>query len=202
LWRDDGPPAGASWAAIVTQTIHVKDRKAWRAWLKKHHLKEREVKLLKYKVHTGKPALSHRESMEEAICWGWIDTTIKRVDDDTYTRTFRRRTHAARWSNATLGYARAMIAQGLMQPEGLKRYQEALKKPVLDHGLPKNPQTPEALKKRLAKSKKATAFWEALAPSYRRYAIYMVEKSKRPETKRKWITKIYENCRDEKRPLT
>ena len=186
----------------MTATIYVKDRRAWRAWLKKNHLKAREVKLLKYKVHTGKPTLSHRDAMHEAICWGWIDTTIKRVDDDTYTRTFRRRTDAARWSKATLGYARAMIEQGLMQPEGLKRYQEGLRKPVLDHGLPKNPKTPEALQKQLAKSKKASAFWQALAPSYRRYAIYMVEKAKRPETKRKWIMKIYEHCRDQKRPLT
>ena len=186
----------------MTATVHAKDRKAWRAWLKKHHLKEQGVKLLSHKVHTGKPAITHRAAMEEAICWGWIDTTVNRVDDATYTRMFRRRTDAARWSNATQRYARDMIEQDLMQPQGLKRYQEGLKKPVIDHGLGKNPKTPAALTKQLAKSKKATAYWKALAPSYRRYAIYAVEKSKRPETKRKWIMKIYASCRDEKRPLT
>ena len=186
----------------TTKTIRAPTRKAWRAWLRRHHASEREVKILVDKVHTGKPSMSHRESLEEAICWGWVDTTVKRVDEDTYTRMFRRRTSAARWSKATQGYARDMIDRGLMRPFGLKRYEEGLNKPVLDHGLPKDPPTPAALTKQLSRSKKALAFWKALAPSYRRYAVYMVERAKRPETKRKWIERIYANCRDGNKPLT
>ena len=62
----------------------AKNRKEWRAWLQKNHLKESRVTLVKWKRHTGKPALSHQESMEEAICFGWIDTIVKRIDDDTF----------------------------------------------------------------------------------------------------------------------
>jgi uncharacterized protein YdeI (YjbR/CyaY-like superfamily) len=172
-------------------SVHAPTRKAWRAWLRKHHARESEVRLVQHKVHTGKPAMSHREAMSEAICWGWIDTTIKRIDDDTFARTFRRRTGSARWSRATLRLAQELIDQGLMQPQGLQRYEEGRCRPVIDHDLPKNPDPPPALVRQLAKSKRAAAYWQTLAPSYRRYAIYMIENAKQ----------IYANCRDGKKPL-
>lgn len=181
--------------------VHAPNRKAWRAWLRKHHAKENAVLLVQHKVHTGKPAMTHREAMSEAICWGWIDTTVKRIDDDTFARTFRRRTESARWSRGTLRIAKTLIAEGLMQSRGLRRYEEGRRKPVIDHDLAKNPAPPPALLRQLAKHKKALAHWHALAPSYRRYAIYMIEKAKQPATKRKWIMKIYANCRKGRKPL-
>ena len=63
-------------------------REEWREWLRKNHKKERRVYLISYKKHTGKSSVSHREALEEAICFGWIDTTVKRLDDEKYKRTF------------------------------------------------------------------------------------------------------------------
>ena len=76
--------------------------------------------------------------MEEAICFGWIDTTIKRLDEDTYLRHFSRRNKNSKWSDNTLGYAKQLIKEKKMTPIGLEFYKEGLKKPTHDHGIPKN----------------------------------------------------------------
>jgi len=180
--------------------IHPKSPAAWRRWLERNHTKESRVYLIKYKRHTNKPTISHQESMDEAICYGWIDTTVNRIDDDRYMRGFSRRNKNSRWSNATLSYAKRLIKEGKMTPQGMKMYKEGLKKPVIDHGLPKNPETPENLKKALARNKKAREFFEKLAPSYRRYYIYWVERAKLPETKKKRIKVIVERCKKELKP--
>jgi len=179
---------------------YAQTRKEWRQWLKRNHEREKRVALVKFKRHTNKPALSHKESMDEAICFGWIDTTIKRIDEDRYERRFAKRTKKSRWSKATQSYARLLIKEGRMTEAGMKAFQDGLKKPVIDHGLPKNPATPNNLKKALAKNKKAEAFFKSLAPSYRRYYIYMVEKAKRPETKKKRIKEIVQKCKENKKP--
>lgn len=183
----------------ITKKCHASNREGWRKWLEKNHSKKKLVWLIKHKRHTGKPALSHKESMEEAICFGWIDTIVKRIDENTFARCFVKRTDKSRWSNATLGYAKDMIKKGLMTEAGLKRYKEGLKKPTIDHGLPKNPKTPKELKEALAKHKKAKAFFESLAPSYRRYFIWWLVKAKREETKKKRLKQIVQKCKEGKK---
>jgi uncharacterized protein YdeI (YjbR/CyaY-like superfamily) len=166
-----------------TKSYYARNREEWRAWLEQNHKIEKKVHLIKYKKHTGKPSLSHRESIQEAICFGWIDTTIKRIDDEKYRRTFVKRTKNSRWSNATLGYAKNLIKEGKMTPEGLKAYQEGLKKPVIDHGLSKNPEIPEDLKKELEKNDTAMYNFNNFAPSYKRQYIIWVVRAKRDKTR-------------------
>lgn len=178
---------------------YAKTRKQWRNWLERNHLKETHVSLIKFKRHTGKPALSHRESMEEAICFGWIDTTVKRIDEDTFERRFVRRNSKSRWSNATLSYARDMIKQDKMSEFGMKMYNEGRKKPTIDHGLPKNPKPPADLLDQLNKNKQALQFFTNLAPSYRRFFVYHIEKAKRPETRQKRIKEVYNKCKEGKK---
>ncbi|PIN75025.1 hypothetical protein COV18_04675 [Candidatus Woesearchaeota archaeon CG10_big_fil_rev_8_21_14_0_10_37_12] len=181
------------------KSIHPKSRKAWRSWLEKNHLKEKKVYLIKYKKHTGKPTIANKEAMEEAICFGWIDTTVKRLDDYTYQQCFMRRTDNSRWSNNTLKYAKEMIEQRKMSAEGLKRYNEGLQKPVIDHSLPKNPDVPEDLKKALEKSKEAKENFNNFAPSTRKVYIYWIEKAKRPETRKKRIEETVRKSAENKK---
>ena len=70
------------------KTIYTKNRKEWRKWLLKNHKKENKVNLIKYRKHTGKPSVTSKQAMEEAICFGWIDTTMKRLDDERYMQRF------------------------------------------------------------------------------------------------------------------
>ena len=101
--------------------INISSRKQWRNWLEKNHAKESKVSIILHKKHTGKPSITHKESMEEAICFGWIDTTLKRLDEDTYQRTFVKRNDKSKWSQNTLRYGKELIKEGLMTNAGLKR---------------------------------------------------------------------------------
>ncbi len=175
-------------------TIYAKNKKEWRAWLKKNHKKEKKVAVINHKKHTGKPALTHRESMDEAICFGWIDTTIKRIDEDCYIRNFARRSKNSKWSNNTLSYAKKLVEEKRMTPQGLHFYQEGLKKPTHDAELAKNPKTPEDLRKELNKFPTAKANFAAFSLSYKRMYLRWIEQAKRPETRAKRINAVVQRA--------
>ncbi len=183
----------------ITKKITPTSRKDWRAWLKKNHKKEKIIWLIHHKRHTNKHFISHRESLEEAICFGWIDTIIKRIDHDTYARCFMRRTEKSRWSNNTLSYAKDMIKQKKMTAEGLKRYKEGLKKPSLDVGIPKNPEPQPDLLEALKKKNLLEQFHN-IAPSYKRYYVRWLERAKRPETRQKRIEAILQQILHNRKP--
>lgn len=183
----------------IRNAFYPKNVKAWRVWLAKNHLKEKSVSLIRYKKHTGKPSLTHLEAMHEAICFGWIDTTVNRIDDEKYAINFVRRTDKSRWSNNTLSYAKKMIEEGRMSPEGIKRYKEGLAKPVIDHGLGKNPPIPKDLEAALNKNKKAKENFHKLAPSYRRVYIIWVERAKLPETRKRRIKQVVQRAKENKK---
>jgi uncharacterized protein YdeI (YjbR/CyaY-like superfamily) len=176
--------------------IHPETRKEWRAWLRKHHKKETKVNLVSWKKHTKKPSFSHNEAMREAICFGWIDTTVKRLDEDRYQRSFVRRTHKSSWSNNTIRYAEEEIAKKKMSKFGMEMYEIGELKPTIDYNLPKNPDTPEDLKKALGKHLDK---FKKLAPSTRRYHIYYIEKAKRTETRQKRIKQVVQLLKDDQK---
>lgn len=172
------------------KTFYAKDRKEWRAWLEKNHLVETKIALIKYKKHTGKPSLSHKESMDEAICFGWIDTTVKRLDEDRYVRRFARRNKNSKWSDATLGYAKRLIAEGKMSPFGMQMYKEGLAKPTHDAGIPKNPSMPTELKEALRQNPEAARSFKTFSPSYTRTYYRWILRAKQPETRTKRVQDV------------
>lgn len=173
----------------MTQLV-VEDIKVWRAWLRKNHKKEHKVALVLYKRHTGRHAPTHRELMEEAICWGWIDTTIKRVDDATFIRHFSRRTTKSKWSDNTLSYAKRLVKERRMSAEGLRFYELGKALPTHDHGIPKDPPMPAALKKALSKNKTAEANFETFPPSAKRMFYRWLLHAKQEATQLKRIARI------------
>lgn len=172
------------------QTITVFKIAEFHSWLKKHHKKESKVAVVIHKRHTGRPAPTHREFIDEAICFGWIDTTIKRVDEDTFLRHFSKRTSNSTWSDNTLKYARQLIKEGRMTPEGLRFYELGRRKPTHDHGIPKNPDMPPELKKALAKNKTARTNFEAFPPSAKKTFYRWLLGAKLPATREKRIAHI------------
>lgn len=176
------------------QRIEAATHEAWRKWLAEHHLKEKSVEVLIYKKHTGKPSLSHQELMHDAICFGWIDTTIKRLDEDTFIRRFARRTDKSKWSDNTLRYAKHLLAEGKMSPEGIKRYKEGMSRPTHDAGIPKNPVLEGDVKKAL-EEKKLLARFEAFPPSARRTFLRWIAQAKQLETRKKRIARLIESLR-------
>ena len=173
--------------SLIKTTVFTKED--FRTWLQKNHQKEKKVEVILYKKHTGKKVPTHRELIEEAISFGWIDTTIKRIDDTTYLRTFTRRNKNSRWSDNTLAYAKKLIKEKRMAPLGLKFYKLGLQKPTHDHGIPKNPTIPLALAKALAGQSVAKKNFEGFPPSTKKMIYKWILRAKREGTKRERISK-------------
>ena len=152
----------------------------WRSWLENNHLKEKKVGVILYKKHTGKPSISHREAMEEAINFGWIDTTIKRLDEARFIRYFVRRKDNANWSKNTLSYGKKLLAAGKMVPEGVLRYKKGLQKKPHDHGLVEKPKMPKELKNSLTGESKKN--FESFPPSAKFTFYRWILRAKTKET--------------------
>jgi uncharacterized protein YdeI (YjbR/CyaY-like superfamily) len=108
------------------KTLHVTERRDWRTWLKSHHETEKEIWLIFHKKHTGKARLAYDDAVEEAICFGWIDSIIKRRDEQTYIQKFTPRNLNSRWSSLNVERAKKMIAAGLMTAAGLAKIDPSL----------------------------------------------------------------------------
>lgn len=172
------------------QSIEVYDRKDFRKWLEKNHEKEKKVALVIHKKHTGKSSPSHRELMEEAICFGWIDTTIKKLDEDKYIRYFARRNGKSKWSYNTLSYAKDLIKRKLMTPIGLEFYKQGLSRPTHDHGIPKNPDMPIELEKAFKENKSALKNFQSFSPSTKRTIYRWILRAKTPATREKRVQSV------------
>lgn len=175
-------------------TITAYSRNDFRKWLKKFHKKEKRVTVIVHKKHTGHAAPTHRELIEEAICFGWIDTTIKRLDEDKFLRRFAKRTPKSKWSDNTLKYAKELLKAGKMAPEGIHYYKLGLAQPTHDHGIPKNPEMPIELKRALAKNKKAQVNFATFPPSTKRTFYRWILKGKLPETRKKRVQEIVQSA--------
>ena len=179
---------------------YASNKKEWRSWLRKNHLKEDRVDLISYKRHTGRPTFSHREAMEEAICFGWIDTTIRRIDEDRFARAFVKRGDKARWSENTLGYGGRLLKEGKMSKFGLQRYNEGLSRETHDYDIDRDPEMASELREALSKNKKAKENFDNFAPSYKRIYLVWLESAKLPETRARRIEEVVKRARANKKP--
>src|SRR4030042_4761773 len=109
--------------------LYFTKREEWRKWLEKNHSSCEEVWLRYYKKPSGKPRIPYTDAVEEALCFGWIDGKIKRINEDNYIQRFTPRRKGSRWSKYNIDRVQKLIREGLMTPAGLKVYQEALVKP-------------------------------------------------------------------------
>lgn len=115
------PPAqrlGAFWYSGPVKTVTAKGRQAWRVWLRKHHATETEIWLLMFKKHTGKASVTYLDSLKEALCFGWIDTRVRRVDDERYVTRFSPRRPQSQWSTTNVKLYRELDRAGLMTEAG------------------------------------------------------------------------------------
>jgi uncharacterized protein YdeI (YjbR/CyaY-like superfamily) len=183
------------------KSLTIYDKNEFRKWLKENHKEETKVAVIVHRKHTGKNSPSHRELMEEAICFGWIDTTLKRLDEERYVRHFSKRTKNSKWSNNTMKYGGDLIKQGRMMPMGLKYYKEALKKKPFDFDVPKNPGIPAGLKKALDGDKIAKENFDNFPPSIKKMIYRRILLAKREETKERRIKLVVSNARIDKRTI-
>jgi len=174
--------------------LYFADRQEWRKWLEMNHSACEEVWLKYYKKPSGKPRIPYADAVEEALCFGWIDGKIKRINEDYYIQRFTPRRSGSRWSKYNIDRIKKLKKAGLMHPAGLKAYKEALDKPelVYDDRRDGPPSTPDDLLSALAGNKKAVSNFNNFSQSTRRLYIDWLNSAKRPETRSNRIRKIVE----------
>jgi uncharacterized protein YdeI (YjbR/CyaY-like superfamily) len=173
----------------MMRQLYVADRGRWRDWLSKNHGTEAGVWLVFYKKETSRPTIAYEVAVEEALCFGWIDSIIKNVDAARYARKFTPRSDKSKWSPLNKKRASKMIKEGRMTKIGLAKIETAKKTGLWDKD--DRPQisldVPPEFAKALACNKKAKESFDTLAPSYRKHYIAWISIAKRPETTKRRI---------------
>jgi uncharacterized protein YdeI (YjbR/CyaY-like superfamily) len=169
-------------SAKAIETLHVGSRQEWRKWLEAHHDAKSEIWLVFPKRHTGLITMSYDDAVEEALCFGWIDSIIRRLDDDTYARKFTPRKPDSNWSSINRRRYAELEARGLVAAPGLQR---APTDRSGDAPRPSALALPTYIEERLRTDPRAWEFFQRLAPSHRRAYILWIESAKREETKEK-----------------
>jgi len=169
-----------------------KDRTTWRRWLEKNHDKVPEVWILAFKTHTGRRCVRYEEALDEALCYGWIDSRLRRIDDERHMWRFAPRRLDSIWSLGNRRRAERLIEEGRMDAPGLKKVEAAKKSGEWDKASSPSrpPRMPKELKCALMENKKAWKNFQAFARSHRTIYIYWVSSAKREETKKKRIEEV------------
>jgi len=176
----------------ITKTAYAASRTEWRVWLEQHHATETEVWLVYYKKGCGKPSVTYLESLEEALCFGWIDSLIQKIDDEKYARKFNPRRTGSKWSDLNKHLVAKLVKEGRMTGAGLAVVDFTL--PKADTPRPKRPELPlpDWLKAGLMISPKAWENFNRLPPSHRREYIGWISDAKREETRQRRIREAIE----------
>jgi uncharacterized protein YdeI (YjbR/CyaY-like superfamily) len=175
------------------QSVQPRSRKAWRAWLQKHHATSSGVWLVIAKKHTGIPSLTYGEAVEEALCFGWIDSLMHPIDDKLYRQVFTPRKPKSAWSALNRARVEKMVAAGMMTAAGMAMITLAKKSgtwEALKHV--EDLDAPPDLKKAMSASATAKKNWPDYSPGMKKMLLYRLNNAKRPETRAKRIAGIVE----------
>ena len=164
---------------------------SFRKWLEKNHDKAKELLVGFYKVNSGKQSMTWSESVDEAICFGWIDGVRKSINQESYSIRFTPRKPGSIWSAINIQKVETLSKQGLMHPSGMAAFEKREAKKSAIYSYEKEPEklSDEFLKK-FKSNKKAWNFFQSMAPSYQRTAIHLVMTAKQEITKLKRLDEL------------
>lgn len=165
------------------ELLEVKNRQEWCKWLESNSASKKAIWLVCHKKHTNKPTIRYEEAVKEAVCFGWVDSTMNRLDEERFIQLFTPRNPKSLWSESNIARAKKMIKEGKMTPTGLKLYKDAMKAGQIAPATNEEPLSAD-LEKALKENKKAWENFSNLAPSYKLLYIYWVNNAKRDETRR------------------
>jgi uncharacterized protein YdeI (YjbR/CyaY-like superfamily) len=168
----------------MQQTLYVTDRTGWRNWLEEHGSSEKEIWLIYYKRDTGIPSIPYDDSVEEALCFGWIDSIIQTIDAEKYARKFTPRTNADKWSHLNLDRMRKLVGTGKMTPAGLKLIDpQLLKKDPFAQKPQENSEAFKAVTALLRKYPLAWRNFSSMASSYQKRYLQWISAAKSESTR-------------------
>lgn len=165
------------------KTFSPKTVDEWRQWLAEHHESESEVWLIFHKLHTGVSSIDYEDALDEALCFGWVDSLVKRLDDARYARKFTPRRADSRWSAINRKRYAVLKASGRLKPPGIDRAPTDRGYDPLPPRFEMPSRVPLYIQKELKKHPTALRHFEALAPSHRRRYLGWIESAKHDETK-------------------
>jgi len=176
------------------------DAVALRAWFVEHAATADELIVGYYKRHTGKPSPTWSESVDEALCFGWIDGIRRSVDADRYTNRFTPRRKGSHWSNINVAKVEALIAARKMRPAGLAAFEARSARKTGRASYENRPHTFPPEHERAFKAHKAAWAWfSKQPPGYRRTAIWFVVSAVRAETQAKRLQRLVEMSAESRR---
>lgn len=172
------------------EQFYPKDRTAWRNWLKKNHNKFPGIWLVYYKIGTSKPRLPYADMVEEALCFGWIDSLPRKLDEERTMLMFTPRKPKSVWSDLNKERVAKLINNGLMAAPGLTKIEIAKQNGSWDtltasNNAANNNELPTDLLKLLKGKKEALANFKAFSPSIRKQFMYFIDSAKTSETRMK-----------------
>jgi uncharacterized protein YdeI (YjbR/CyaY-like superfamily) len=156
----------------------------WRTWLRENGTTEKIAWLLFYKKETGKSGISYSDALDEALCLGWVDSLVKKIDEERYVRKFTPRNDNSVWSEVNKKHIARLIKEGRMQPEGTAKVEAAKQSGEWDkNNSPLLSVTfPPELQAVLDRHPGAKAHFERMPPSHRRNYVGWITSAKKPET--------------------
>jgi len=177
------------------------DKNDWRKWLEMNHKKKEGVWLIFHKKKSSDYNLSWSESVDEALCFGWIDSTKRTIDSTKYKQYFSKRKAKSNWSKINKDKVKTLIDQGLMEEAGYKSIEFAKENgswTILDEV--ETLVIPEDLKEKFANYKGSMEYYESLSKSVKKILLHWIVSAKRKETREKRILEIAENASKNLKP--
>jgi uncharacterized protein YdeI (YjbR/CyaY-like superfamily) len=174
--------------------VRPKSRKAWRDWLQKNHASSKGVWLVYAKKHSRLPSLTYNDAVDEALCFGWIDSKINPIDDAFYMQMFTPRKLKSAWSALNRTRVERLLAAGLMTPAGLAVVKAAKSSGIWD--ATKHVEeliVPLDLEKAIQANPDASRNWVSYSASRRKGVLYRLAGAKRPDTRARYLQEIIQN---------
>jgi len=175
----------------MNKGILFKNRDEWRSWLESNHLNEKQVWLIYFKKHIMKNSVTQPDAVEEALCYGWIDSIVRRIDEEKYMQKFTPRNEKSIWSDINKKRVALLIKNGKMTKAGMKKVRAAKKNSYWNKiNINTNiKEIPIELKLAFSKNKKALTNFEQLVPSRKQQYIYWIATAKKEETRKGRVLK-------------
>jgi uncharacterized protein YdeI (YjbR/CyaY-like superfamily) len=171
-----------------------------RAWLAKHHTTERECWVMFFKPHVKRMAITYQEALDEALCMGWIDGLVKRIDGDRYTRRFSPRKPRSIWSTTNIKRAGELTKLGRIRPPGLAAFEGRDPKRANLYSYENKPLEFEGpYAKAFRANRRAWTFFRSLPPGYQRTATWWVMSPKQDPARYRRLAKLMAASEDEVR---
>lgn len=183
------------------ETFYPKNTKEWRKWLEKNHKKQDSVWVVMYKKASEKPTISWSEAVDEALCFGWIDSIKKKRDEESAIQFFSKRKPKSTWSKINKDKVERLIEAGLMTEAGHTAIETARENGTWNTLNEVDALTiPPDLEKMFKVYKGSKVYFDQLSKSVKKMMLYWIVSAKRPETRLKRITEVAESAARQQKP--